>query len=207
MAQLNSLWQNSIMMNMLKELVLKNRSYRRFYEDVPVSDERLKGLVDLARLTPSSANLQPLRYMLSSDAGRNALVFPHLSWAGYLSDWPGPSPGERPAAYIIILADTTVARTVNCDHGIAAQTLLLGAAAAGLGGCIIASINKKALKEALSIPERYEIMLVIALGKPLEKVVLEAIGPDGEIRYWRDKDGTHHVPKRRLEDIIIEPGE
>ncbi|MBI5885110.1 MAG: nitroreductase family protein [Deltaproteobacteria bacterium] len=191
----------------LKELIQKNRSYRRFYEDVPVSDDQLKGLVDLARLTPSSANLQPLRYMLSSDAGRNAIIFPHLSWAGYLSDWPGPRPGERPSAYIIILLDTTVSKTVNCDHGIAAQTLLLGAAAAGLGGCIIASINKKALKEALSISGRYDVMLVIALGKPLEKVVLETVGPGGEIRYWRDKDGTHHVPKRRLEDIIIEPGE
>jgi len=189
---------------MIKNLVLKNRSYRRFYEDVPIERETLEELVDLARLSASTANRQPLKYILSCDPQKNALIFPHLAWAGYLRDWPGPSEGERPAAYIIILADTEINRTVVCDHGVAAQSILLGATEKGLGGCMIVSIGLQKLRKALAIPTRYEILLVIALGKPKEAVVLESVGPDGDIKYWRDEKGVHHVPKRSLEQLIVD---
>lgn len=165
--------------------------------------ETLRELVDLARLSASAANKQPLKYILSCDPEKNALIFPHLAWAGYLKDWPGPSEGERPSAYIIILGDTEISRSFGCDHGIAAQSILLGATEKGLGGCIIGSINRKALRQALGIPSRYEILLVLALGKPKERVVIETVGPDGDIKYWRDEDGVHHVPKRPLDEIII----
>jgi nitroreductase len=188
----------------LRDLVLNNRSYRRFYEDVAVDYELLKELVDLARLSASGANLQPLKYMLLSSADTNALLFPHLGWAGYLKDWPGPVEGERPSAYIIILGDTEIRKSFGCDHGIAAQSILLGATEKGLGGCMIGSVQKKGLREALKIPSRYEILLVIALGKPKETVVLEETGPDGDIKYYRDEDGVHHVPKRPLEELILQ---
>ena len=188
---------------MIRDLVLKTRSYRRFHEDVPVTLETLKELVDLARLSGSAANLQPLKYVLSCDPAKNALVFPHLAWAGYLKEWPGPSAGERPAAYIIILGDTTIAQHVGCDHGIAAQTILLGASEKGLGGCMFGSIKRDELRAALRIDDRFEILLVVALGKPLETVVLETVTDAGDIKYWRDADGTHHVPKRSLDDIIV----
>jgi nitroreductase len=188
----------------LRDLVVNNRSYRRFYEDVAIGCEVLKELVDLARLSASGANLQPLKYMLSCDADTNALVFPHLGWAGYLKDWPGPAEGERPSAYIIILGDTEIRKSVGCDHGIGAQSILLGATERGLGGCMIASVQKERLREALEIPSRYEILLVIALGKPKETVIIEPLGPDGDIKYWRDDEGRHHVPKRALDDIIID---
>jgi nitroreductase len=188
---------------MLKDLILKNRSYRRFYEEVPVEIETLRELVDLARLSASSANLQPLKYILSCNPQRNALIFPNLAWAGYLKDWPGPSEGERPSAYIIILGDKKISKSFACDHGIAAQSILLGAVEKGLGGCIIGSINKDGLRKALKIPLQYEILLVLALGKPKEKVVVETVGSDGDIRYWRDNEGMHHVPKRKLSEIII----
>lgn len=188
---------------MLRDLILRNRSYRRFYEAEHIPAETLRGLVDLARLSASSANLQPLRYALSNGNGRNAAIFPMLRWAGYLKDWDGPAPGERPAAYIIILNDTTVSKTVNCDHGIAAQSILLGATELGLGGCVVASIDKPGLKDALSMPVRYDMLLVIALGRPREEVVLETVPPSGGVKYWRDASGVHHVPKRRLEDCII----
>jgi len=189
---------------MIRDLILKNRSYRRFHEGFTITRETLKELVDLARLSPSAANLQPLKYILSCDPKRNALIFPHLSWAGYLKDWPGPSEGERPSAYIIILRDTEIKKSFECDYGIAAQSILLGAAEKGLGGCIIGSINRQGLRTALKIPSRYEISLVLALGKPKETVVLETVGPSGDVKYWRDKEGKHHVPKRKLEDIIID---
>jgi len=188
---------------MFKDLVQKNRSYRRFYEDVSIARETLRELVDLARLSPSGANRQPLKYILSSDRQRNALIFPTLTWAAQLKGWGGPGEGERPSAYIIILGDTEVSPTANIDHGIAAQSIMLGATEKGLGGCMIASIKKDMLRDALKIPSRYEILLALALGKPKEKVVIEPVKPDGDTKYWRDNDNVHHVPKRALDDIII----
>jgi nitroreductase len=127
-----------------------------------------------------------------------------LAWAAYLKEWPGPSPGERPAAYIIILGDTQIAKGFGCDHGIAAQSILLGAREKGLAGCMIGLIKREELREALSIPSRYEVLLVIALGKPREQVVIDELAPGGDIKYWRDRDGVHHVPKRPLKEIIID---
>ena len=188
---------------MIKDLIQKNRSYRRFYQDFAIGLDTLRELVDLARLSASAANMQPLRYILSCDPQKNALIFPHLEWAGYLKDWPGPSEGERPSAYIIILGDTEISRSTGCDHGIAAQSILLGTTEKGLGGCMIASIEREKLRETLKIPSRYEIILVLALGKPKETVVIETVGPDGNIKYWRDSEGKHHVPKRSINDIIV----
>ncbi len=188
---------------MLKDLVITNRSYRRFYQDAVIERQTLIELVDLARLSGSAANLQPLKYILSCEPQKNALVFPHLGWAGYLKDWQGPAEGERPSAYIIILGDTEISQSFGCDHGIAAQSILLGATEKGLGGCMIGTIQKDEFRRALDIPSHYEILLVIALGKPKERVVIETIKPGGKIQYWRDAKGGHHVPKRFLDDIII----
>lgn len=188
---------------MLKDMIIKNRSYRRFYQEFLIEREVLETLVDYARLSASAGNMQPLKYMLSCDVQKNALIFPHLAWAGYLQDWPGPVEGERPSAYIVMLGDTTISKNFWCDHGVAAQSILLGATENGLGGCIIGSIQKEGLRNVLNIPGEYEILLVLALGKPKEKVLIESVGSDGDIKYWRDKEMIHHVPKRALVEIII----
>ena len=188
---------------MIRDLVMKNRSYRRFFQDIPISRETLTQLVDLARYSPSARNAQPLRFILSCDPDKNALIFKHLGWAGYLKNWGGPVDGERPAGYILILGDTGISPNFGCDHGIAAQSMLLGATELGLGGCIIGTIQRPALQEVLAIPPQYEILLAIALGKPKETVVMEPVGSSGDIKYWRDEAQTHHVPKRALEDLII----
>lgn len=188
---------------MIKDLILKNRSYRRFHQEAAIEYETLRGLVDIARLSASGANRQPLKYMLSCEPQRNALIFQQLAWAGYLEDWPGPSEGERPSAYIIILGDKEISDNFWCDHGIAAQSILLSATERGLGGCILGAIQRRGLREALAIPSRYEILLVLALGKPKETVVIETVAANGDIRYWRDSEGVHHVPKRPLDDIIV----
>lgn len=188
---------------MLQDLVLKTRSYRRFDERHTVDRETLRELVDLARHAASGSNKQPLKYVLSCDPKTNKRIFPHTRWAGYLSDWPGPVEGERPTAYIVILGDTEISNSVGCDHGIAAQTIMLGATEKGLGGCMIGSVDRPRLREVLDIPERYEILLILALGKPIEKVVLESVGPDGDIKYHRDAQGVHYVPKRSLNDLIL----
>ena len=191
---------------MLLDLVTKNRSYRRFKQEVPVSLETLKELVNLARLSASAANRQPLKYFLSTAAQKNRAIFPCLGWAGYLKDWGGPSEGERPAAYIVILGDKSISDNFFCDHGIASQSILLGAAEKGLGGCIIANIQRDKLRAELEVPENMDILLVIALGAPAEKVVLEDVGPSGDIKYYRDAQSVHHVPKRKLQDLIIGVG-
>ena len=189
---------------MIKELVMKTRSIRRFAEE-PVSKETLLYLVDIARLSASAANLQPLKYIISHKKNTNDIIFPRLMWAGYLREWKGPEKGERPSAYIIVLGDTSISHSFGCDHGIATQNILLGAAEMGLGCCIIGAVDRKAIISELNIPQRYEILHIIAIGKPGENVVLEEIEIDGDIKYWRDVNQVHHVPKRRLKDIVVNP--
>jgi len=188
---------------MLKEIVLKNRSYRRFYEDVAISLDTLRELVDLARLSASARNMQPLKYVLCCDRATNAAIFSTLAWAGYLTDWPGPAEGERPSAYIVVLGDTALSQSFGVDHGIAMQSILLGATEKGLGGCMIGSVQRQRLRALLGISEQYEVLDVVAQGKPEEIVVLDPVAPGESIKYWRDAQQVHHVPKRRLEDVII----
>jgi nitroreductase len=189
--------------NKFADLIRDNRSCRRFYQNHFVTIETLKELVNLGRLSASGANLQPLKYILSCDPSKNAEIFSCLAWAGYLKDWPGPEEGERSSAYVVMLGDKRISEDSGCDHGIAAQSILLGAREMGLGGCMLGSINREALRDILAIPSHCKILLVLAIGKPKERVELEPVDAGGSIRYWRDAEGVHHVPKRKLEDIII----
>ena len=183
-------------------MALKTRSIRRFIEE-PVSQDTLLHLVDIARLSASAANLQPLKYIISFKDNMNNVIFPNLKWAGYLKEWKGPEEGERPSAYIIVMGDLSISSSFGCDHGIATQNILLGATELGLGCCIIGAVDRRKIAEKLNIPEKYEILHIIALGKPGEEVILEAMEKDGSVKYWRDKDFIHHVPKRTLGDILV----
>ena len=186
----------------LEDIIKHSRSYRRFYEDQRIEEATLRELVNLVRLSPSAANLQPLKYMLSCQPSKNDLVFPALLWAGYLKDWPGPEKGERPSAYIIVLGDREISKIFDYDAGIASQSILLGASEKGLGGCIIGSIDRDLLKDSFNVPQQLGILLVIALGKPKEKIKIEE-SVNGNIKYYRDQEDIHHVPKRSLDEIII----
>jgi nitroreductase len=186
----------------LKDLILKTRSCRRFDESHSVNLKTLEELVDLARLSPSGANRQPLKFLLYNTPENCEKIFPFLAWAGYINDWHGPDKGERPSGYIIILGDKSVTDIFGVDHGIAAHSILLGATEKGLGGCMIASIKREELKEELSLPDNYEILMIIALGKPVEKIIIEKV-KDDDVKYWRDSEKNHHVPKRDLKDLII----
>ncbi len=188
---------------MLEKLLLKNRSYRRFHQDEKISDSTLKKLVNYTRLCPSSGNFQPLKYYLSNTKENNEKIFSTVSWAGRLKNWNGPEEGEKPSAYIIILGDKNILKSFSIDPGIVAQTILLGAAESGLGGCMLGSIKKKILREKLSLSEQYEILLVVALGKPSEQVIIEETIEGKDVGYWRDEQDIHHVPKRKLEEIIV----
>lgn len=180
-----------------RDLVLKNRSYRRFYQDVPIPLETLRELVDLARLSPSASNRQALKFVLASDHQKNALIFPNIRIDN------DPIEGERPSAYIIILHDTSIPAWVQVDLGIAAQTIQLGAVEKGFGGVMIGNINKDRLRKALDIPSPFEILLVLALGKPKEEMIIETVGADGSLQQWWDDKRARHVKKRSLDELIL----
>lgn len=191
---------------MIPELIKRTRTVRRFQESRPIAPAELRELVELARFGGSARNCQPLRFLIVTEQQRRELIFPHLGWAGYLADWPGPAAGERPTAYIVcLLVRDRLAgseREAYCDLGIATQNILLGAAEKGIFGCRIGSFSARLAVE-LAIDDSQQILLVLALGYPAEQVVLEELPADGSIRYWRDAAGVHHVPKRSLEDIIV----
>ena len=186
----------------LQELLLKNRSYRRFHQDETIDIGVLKEMIANARIAPSPSNLQPLKFVIVNDPEMTHKIFPLLKWAGFLKDWNGPEEGERPSAYIIMLGNRKISTHLEWDFGIALQTILLTAAEKGFGGCTIGSCDRDKLHLLLDIPKNLEIGCVISLGKPKEKVVLEEV-KDDDIKYWRDEDNVHHVPKRRLEDLIL----
>jgi nitroreductase len=188
---------------MFDELVRNARSIRRFREDAPIAADLLRHLVDLARVTPSGGNAQPLRYRVVSDPDECARVFAQTRWAGALKDWDGPAEGERPTGYIVICTSAETERIPQIDIGIAAQTIQLGATYLGYGACQLGSIGREEIRDTLGIPGEWAVRLLLALGCPAETVVLEDMPPGGSKDYWRDGDGVHHVPKRRLGDILL----
>ncbi len=190
---------------MIKDLVLKNRSYRKFHNDKKVSIQELSNLIELARLTPSSKNQQPLKYVLATKEHDTNFVFSQLKWAWYLKDWDGPSEDEKPPAYIIMCIDTNLNENAMIDAGISAQTILLGAVENQLGGCIIRTVNRYAISKYFNLPPNIEIIQVIAIGHPNQDVEITDIDSTGSINYFENNVGVHFVPKRKLEDILIIP--
>lgn len=187
-----------------KQLVQKNRSYRRFYQKEKISKEQILEWIETSRYTPSGRNLQAIKYIVSVNETSNHDIFGTLSWAGYLTEWNGPETGEQPSAYIVMLTDLSLSQNAAIDIGILAQTILLAATNEGFGGCMIASVKKAGLKTILNIPENFDISLVLALGKPKETVITENLPEDGDIRYWRDEKQVHHVPKRLLQQLVFQ---
>ena len=186
-----------------RDLVMQCRSYRRFDGSSPVSNEALRDLVELACYAPSAKNLQPLKYIALSEPEEVSALYPLLSWAGYLAEWSGPDEGQRPTAFIVMLGDLQISSEFACDSGIAAQTILLGAVASGLGGCLVASLERQKIRELLKIPDSFSLLMVIALGTPAETIVIDQMSGNDHVRYFRDAHGIHHVPKRLPEDVIV----
>ncbi|MFK5855871.1 MAG: nitroreductase family protein [Bacteroidota bacterium] len=192
---------------MIRDLVLHNRSYRKFHNDKKVTTKQLVQLIDLARNTPSSKNKQPLKYiLLTEDEDEDVnFVANQLKWAKFLTDWDGPNNSEKPPAYIIMLLDKDINPQADIDAGIAAQTILLGAVEEELGGCIIRSINRDTLSKYFNLASNLQIIQVIAIGYPNQTVELTVPVNANSVTYYEDSNGTHYVPKRKLEDIIIIP--
>lgn len=191
---------------MLIDLLKKNRSYRGYDDSFRIDRSMLEELIDCTRYIASSVNIQPLKYFAASEPETVALIQPLTHWAGKLKELHLPREGHRPTAFIVICQDMSVSDSPTMfqrDIGIAAQTILLAATEKGLGGCMIGSFEKNALKKALSLPEQIEPMMVLAIGKPDETVLLTEMGPGGSTDYYRDENDVHFVPKRALKDILL----
>lgn len=193
------------LINMLQEyanLVHSARSRRRFIAADPITWQTLTQLVDLARVAPSAMNAQPLRYRLVTEPSEVAEIFECTNWAKGLRTGPAPTPEERATAWIVILSEGTQS-SPGIDVGIAAQTIQLGASAAGYAACMLLSIDKPRITTALDLPANMRIELLLGLGRPGEQVVIDELRPGTQTPYWRTPDQVHHVPKRRLEDILV----
>jgi len=192
-------------MSNLKDLVLQNRSYRGYDNSVRQTKEELMELVDYARLMPAAKNVQPLKYFLAYEKEVVDQIQPHTKWAGLLADLSLPFEGTEPTSFIVVLQDTEIEANLaqfKNDVGIVAATITLAAAEKGLGCCMIGAYSGAGVKEVMQLPENLSPVLVIALGKPDEKIVLTD-AEDGNVAYYRDENNVHYVPKRRLEDIIV----
>lgn len=189
-----------------KQIVIKNRSYRAFQEHYKIDKHELIDMVDTARYTPSSVNIQPFKYYISFEKGTNDKIFSHTKWARLLKDYDGPEEGKRPSAYVIVCNDTGIASNIerfSCDAGIISQTIMLSAVEKGYGGCMIKNFEPDNLAKDLGLPDNIKPFIILAIGKPDEEIIIDEISQGEPTSYYRDENGVHHVPKRKLVDIII----
>ena len=191
---------------LIKELAKRNRSYRGYDSSVKVPEEQLLDFIDTARYCASSVNLQPLKFYWSNEDPDNEKFRKEVKYARKLAHLNLPFPGTEPTAYILIAVDTAIAPNVQRfarDVGIVAQTILLQAVEEGLGGIMIGNFDPEALRVSLGLPGTVVPNLVLAIGKPAEHIVLTDVQADGNIDYYRDEANTHYVPKRSLEEIVL----
>lgn len=191
---------------MLKDLVIANRSYRGFDESYRFTKEQLTEYVDMTRFTASSVNAQPLKYHIAYEKEEVDTIQKMTRWARALPQMTLPHDNMHPTGFIIICQDLDISDNLaryQKDIGIVAQTVLLAAAEEGLGGCMIGNFTPSEVKSTLDFPENIQPVLIVALGKPAEKIVITEIENGESIKYYRDENDVHYVPKRKLEDIII----
>jgi len=184
----------------ISDIIFSRRTVRRF-KPVPVDRSLLEKLVNAGRLAPSAGNLQPLEFVAVDDAEVCRAVFPCLRWAAYISPRGNPQPGQEPMAYIVTLVNLAVReKDFEYDVGAAMENMILAALDEGLGGCWLLSVEREKLAEILSVPQRYRIDCVLALGYPAESPVAEEFTES--IKYWQDAEGVLHVPKRPLKSVF-----
>ena len=192
---------------MLRDLVLKNRSYRGFDESVRISRETLEGFMDCARLCPSSVNKQPLKYFLAWEPEEVEKVQGLTKWARALPEMVLPHPGKRPTGFVVICQDKGIDENLNRyqkDVGIVAQTMLLAAVEQGLGGCMIGNFQAGEVNGSKLDCLRDPLpALIVAFGKPAEEIHLVDVPEDGNTNYYRDENDVHYVPKRTLADELL----
>ena len=182
----------------LASLLAKNRSTRGFDTSFKVRKDQLVSLVEAARLAPSAMNQQVLRYRLVTEEEAH-LLLPHIRMGAALPELKLPLEGTEPNAFVVICTDKE-SRYIDMDMGIATQTMLLRAVEMGLNGICIAAFDHEAVREALHLPLAPQ--LILAIGRSVERIEVVDIAEGESTTYYR-KNGTHFVPKVKVEDLII----
>ena len=134
--------------NDFKNTVLKTRCTRKFKSGVSIPRDDLIELIDIARVTSSGKNMQPLKYIAITDDKIKDEVYKPLVWAAHLKDWKQKI-DEKPSGYILVLNDTKIDGFSAIDSGIAMQTIMLGATAKGYASCILLLLIKLNIKNYL----------------------------------------------------------
>jgi len=185
----------------IEEAIKKRRTIRRFKQD-PIPNEILKKLIDYARIAPAGSNIQSVEYIIVESPEIRKKMFPLVRWAASLpKELRTPESGREPTAYIIVLVNTKIKKSYyDFDVGAAVENILLGAVSFGIGTCWMGSIKGDKIRVLLDIPDFYEIKHVLSLGYPDEESFMEPY--EDSYKYWKNPDGTIHVPKRDLDDII-----
>ena len=181
--------------------IISRRTVRQFKQR-PIPKPMLLRLINAARLSPSAANLQPLEFIIITDKDINAKIFSHLRWAGYITPYGIPSLNKRPVAYIAVLVNKAKAQPkyTPYDVGAAVQSILLTAWEQNIGCCWMQAINRGKIKEILNISKDYRLDSIISLGYRAESPIVEKF--KSSVRYWKDKKGRLHVPKRSIKQIL-----
>ena len=184
----------------LGTLLRRNRSYRGFDKSCPVTQAQLRRIAEVCTLVPSGRNQQVLRLkLLTRNNGADQMQGLYKLGAA-LPELHLPFPGTEPEAFIIICSTVEPDKWVHMDVGIAAQSMLLKAVEMGLGGICIGAFNKQALIETFALP--YEPVLMLAIGKPAEKIELLPVHAGEPLKYYRE-NGIHYVPKIVANDLIL----
>ena len=184
----------------LGTLLRRNRSYRGYDKACVVTMAQLRRIAEVCTKVPSGRNQQVLRFkLLTRDSGSEAMQGLY-KLGGALPELHLPFPGTEPEAFIIICSTVTPDKWVNMDVGIAAQSMLLKAVEMGLGGICIGAFNKDKVTETFGLP--CEPVLILAIGKPAEKIELVPVRAGEPLKYYRE-NGIHYVPKITADDLIL----
>ena len=185
----------------LDTLLRRNRSHRAYDTSYTVAMRQLETIVSVNTKLPSGRNAQTLRFRLLDAAGGGDTFCRLLHLGGYLPELHLPAPGTEPQAFIIVCSTEPESPVVDIDLGISLQSMALKAVEIGLNALIVRAFNRQEVKVALGL--QFEPLAVLAVGKGTETIVLDEVPAGSDLRYYRSANGTHHVPKLRLEDLIL----
>jgi len=156
----------------LSEIILKRRSVRKFL-DRPVERQKIEACLEAARLAPSAENVQPWRFIVVDDPG----VRQRLAEAAFSGIYrPSRFAARAPVVIVILARPDIVANKLGkavqgtqyylLDIGIAGEHFVLAATELGLGTCWIGWFSKRGVRKVFSIPPKYDVVAMIALGYP-----------------------------------------
>ena len=160
-----------------KEVIRKRESVRSFL-DKPIPDEKLRNVLEAARLAPSGSNRQDMKLIVVRDAKKRE----SLAHAAHSQHFVGEAP------VVIVAVSTNPERMMSCgvpshpvDLAIAVDHMTLSAVDEGLGTCWIGLFSQEQVKSILGIPDKYKAVTLFPLGFPKKETGFKSRKPLGDI--------------------------